>query len=471
MKGFVPILTAVLALIAGFSLRCAEPRQTVDRYFSFFNPGGPEGLENFRSCFVPEDYSKIKTVPSAETRKLHPVGSLRILDEARTGKLYEIRYRLGNRKGIGYLVLENRDGQWLINASLSSSGRKDALSSGSEPFLPVPLDQDDDPLPKPLPPPPPPTPPVPSGWQPGPAPEWFVNYLAASEKVRERKRNLLILCTGADWCPPCKRLAKEVLQSDEFKEYAAQNLVLLYLNFPRRTPLNPDQLKHNQEIRKKFGFRGGVPSYVLVDPDGQILRRRSGYLPLPAFMDFLQTEKPQKPEPRPAAVRRRPPAPPVKQPELTRRNEPLRYDQQVAFRTGIPTAPSDWRNGPDSKWQIYFPAAMALAKRQHKKVFILHTGSDWCGFCIKLRKDVLSQREFKRFADKNLILLYLDSPRKNPLPPEQQKHNQSVCREFGFPGGVPAFILVDEDGRVIVKRAGYRPLPDYMKLLKEAVKK
>lgn len=461
MKTTFLLLSAVLTVMSGFSLGGAEPRETVDYYFSFFNPGGPEGLEKFRSCFVPEERSKIKTAPNVEIRAKHPVGSLNILDEARTGKTYEIRYRLEKRPGLGFIVLENRDGQWLINPSLSSSGRKDALSK-SEPIIPVPLDPDD-PVPQPLPPPPPPVPAVPSGWQPGPSPEWFVNYQPASEKAREGKRHLLVLCTGADWCAPCKRLGREVFQSDEFKEYAAQNLVLLYLNFPRRTRQPADQVKHNQEIRRKFGFRGGVPSYILMDPDGQIVRRRSGFLPLPAFMEFLQTEKPQQTPTRSKPAEPAEPAKPAKKMNTETREIPVQQAE-------IPATPAGWRGGPDSQWQIYYPAAMALAKQKHKKVFVLHTGSDWCGFCIKLRKDVLSKREFKKFADKNLILLYLDSPRKNPLPAEQLKHNQEVCRELAFPGGVPAFILLDEDGRVIAKRAGYRPLRDYMKLLKEAVK-
>ncbi len=174
-------------------------------------------------------------------------------------------------------------------------------------------------------------------------------------------------------------------------------------------------------------------------------------------MEFLQGEKPQE-QPQQRA--------PIRQQEQRRNAK-----QQETRQDPIPATPSGWRRGPDSQWQIYYPAALALAKKNRKMVFVLHTGSDWCGFCIKLRKDVLSKREFKKYAAKNLILLYLDSPRRSPLPQEQQKHNNNVCRELAFPGGVPAFILLDEDGRVIMKSAGYRPLRDFMKLLKKAVKK
>ena len=297
------LLAAMLAAGSGFSLFGSEPRDTVDYYFSFFNPDGPKGLEDFRRCFVTEEREKIKAAPKEEIRTRYPVGRVSIIDEVKTGKTYEIRYRLEKRSGIGFIVLENRDGQWLINISKSASGRKEAV----DPYLNLPklsTEELADPVPQPLPPPPPPEPAIPSGWQPGPSPEWFVNYGPAAEKTRRENRSLFILCTGADWCPPCKRLDKEVLRSDEFKEYAAKNLVLLYLNFPRRTPQPAGQMKHNRDIRRKFGFRGGVPSYLLMDPDGQIIRRRSGYLPLPAFIEFLQQEKPRQTAKRPKSSKR-----------------------------------------------------------------------------------------------------------------------------------------------------------------------
>lgn len=168
------------------------------------------------------------------------------------------------------------------DSSMSSAGRNDAHPEKYERGNRISPDQAD-PVPQP-----------PFGWQPGLTPEWFVCFRPASEKARERKRDLLVLCTGSDWCPPCKRLAGEVLQSDEFKEYAARNLVLLYLNFPRFTRQPADQMRHNQEIRRKLGFSRSVPSYILMDPEGQILRRRSGYLPLPVFMEFLRTGKTQQ---------------------------------------------------------------------------------------------------------------------------------------------------------------------------------
>lgn len=117
------ILLAALAVMSGIFLHGSEPRDMVDYYFSFFNPGGPKELKDFRSCFAPEEREKIKNAPKEEIRTRYPVGKVNITDVVKTGKIYEIRYRLEKRSGTGYIVLENRDGQWLINISKSSAGR------------------------------------------------------------------------------------------------------------------------------------------------------------------------------------------------------------------------------------------------------------------------------------------------------------------------------------------------------------
>lgn len=271
-----------------------EPIETVKKYFSFFNPGEPFALEEFRSCFVPGDREKIRTMPSQKQRENHPVGKLQVLDEVKSGNTYELRYRLGNRPGsTGFLVLEKHGDQWLINTALTRSRRQDAITPPSAKVLPSTPEQDRDPLPQPLPQVPETGPQdegIPPSWQSGPTRGWLLQFSAASEKAKREKRHLLVVCTGSDWCGWCKRLDNEVFRSAEFQEYAAKNLVLLYLNFPRNKPLPAEQLRHNQEIRRKFGFRGGVPSSILLDPEGQVVRRKRGYVPLPAYMEFIQAE-------------------------------------------------------------------------------------------------------------------------------------------------------------------------------------
>ena len=120
-------------------------------------------------------------------------------------------------------------------------------------------------------------------------------------------------------------------------------------------------------------------------------------------------------------------------------------------------------------WCIHYDAALAKAAAEHKKVYVLSTGSDWCGWCIKLRNDVLTTSQFRSFAKKNLVLLYLDSPMKKKLPAEQQKHNEQVRDMLRFGGGVPSAKILDENGQIIAERSGYAKLKPYMEFLKQAV--
>lgn len=136
----------------------------------------------------------------------------------------------------------------------------------------------------------------------------------------------------------------------------------------------------------------------------------------------------------------------------------------------LPARGDDWVAGPGPEWELNYDAALERAGKEHKYIYALSTGSDWCGWCIKLRNDVLTTSKFKQFAKKNLILLYLDSPSKNPLPAEQQKHNMLVRNMLGLNGGVPSAVVLDENGKVVARRPGYGNLNAYMDFLKQAVK-
>jgi len=99
--------------------------------------------------------------------------------------------------------------------------------------------------------------------------------------------------------------------------------------------------------------------------------------------------------------------------------------------------PAEWNKGPSDMWFVDWDKAYAEAKRKRKKLFVLNTGPDWCGWCVKLRRDVLDSPEFEKYARKNLVLLYLDNPHHTPMPKEQRAHNRTVCRALGFSGCVP----------------------------------
>ncbi len=88
------------------------------------------------------------------------------------------------------------------------------------------------------------------------------------------------------------------------------------------------------------------------------------------------------------------------------------------------------------EWYTDLIKANDLSKTQHKPVFAFFTGSDWCGWCRKLRMEVFDKPEFITWAKKNVILLELDFPRAKPMSQELQQQNGSLQQAFqvrGYP--------------------------------------
>lgn len=85
---------------------------------------------------------------------------------------------------------------------------------------------------------------------------WLVNLEEAYKQSKETGKPILANFTGSDWCGWCKRLTKSVFIHDEFKEWAADNVILLELDFPRRKKLPADLKKQNQDLQRAFNVRG-----------------------------------------------------------------------------------------------------------------------------------------------------------------------------------------------------------------------
>src|SRR6267142_5359037 len=110
----------------------------------------------------------------------------------------------------------------------------------------------------------------------------------------------------------------------------------------------------------------------------------------------------------------------------------------------------------DLKWLTDLPKAQEQARAEKKLVMLDFTGSDWCGWCIKLNKEVFSQPEFADYAKKNLVLVEVDFPNK-PLPEALKKANRALQQKYKIEG-FPTIIVLDGDGKK-VGELGYEPGP------------
>jgi protein disulfide-isomerase len=106
-------------------------------------------------------------------------------------------------------------------------------------------------------------------------------------------------------------------------------------------------------------------------------------------------------------------------------------------------------------WKTDYDAALKQAATENKYVLVDFSGSDWCGWCIKLEKEVFSQKEFIDYAQANLICVLLDFPRGKELPKAQKDANQALMDRYQVEG-FPTVLILNPQGRVI-KRTGYQP--------------
>lgn len=94
---------------------------------------------------------------------------------------------------------------------------------------------------------------------------WETDLNKAADVAIKEKKQLLLFFTGSDWCGWCIRLQKEVLKTPEFAEWAQKNVVLVELDFPRRTPQKPEIQQQNMQLQQMFEVRG-YPTVWLVTP-------------------------------------------------------------------------------------------------------------------------------------------------------------------------------------------------------------
>lgn len=124
---------------------------------------------------------------------------------------------------------------------------------------------------------------------------------------------------------------------------------------------------------------------------------------------------------------------------------------------------------PPKGWTADIDSALAKAKKEHKHVLVLFTGSDWCGWCKKLKKETLDSGSFKKFAKSKLILVYFDFPRNDP-PPAKQMETQKKWAKSAKVGGYPTTVILNGDGKVVTSIVGYRNADAYQKAISAGLK-
>src|SRR6478672_10698476 len=116
---------------------------------------------------------------------------------------------------------------------------------------------------------------------------------------------------------------------------------------------------------------------------------------------------------------------------------------------GLIAAATLFRAGAEElQWLTDLPKAEAQAKAEKKMVMLDFTGSDWCGWCIKLNKEVFSQPDFAKYAKDNLVLVEVDFPHEKKQTEEVKKANQVLLEKYKV-DSFPTIIVLNSDGEKI----------------------
>tara|TARA_B100001248_G_C27260279_1_gene398108 strand:- start:152 stop:643 length:492 start_codon:yes stop_codon:yes gene_type:complete len=105
-------------------------------------------------------------------------------------------------------------------------------------------------------------------------------------------------------------------------------------------------------------------------------------------------------------------------------------------------------------WMTQLSEARAMAKNEGKPILMDFTGSNWCGWCVKLKKEVFTKPSFLGFANDNLILMTVDFPRGVHQEEWLVDQNNKLLDQYGV-NSFPTIILTDYNGNLL-GRTGYK---------------
>ncbi len=123
-------------------------------------------------------------------------------------------------------------------------------------------------------------------------------------------------------------------------------------------------------------------------------------------------------------------------------------------------------------WGEDFAAGKAEAEKSGKLILMAFSGSDWCGWCVKMEKEIYSDKKFISGAKKKFVLLMIDNPKdKSILSAVAKKQNSELTKKYRI-SGYPSTVIVDASGKEVKRFGGYQKggPEGFLKSLEEVAK-
>ena len=129
------------------------------------------------------------------------------------------------------------------------------------------------------------------------------------------------------------------------------------------------------------------------------------------------------------------------------------------------------RTSTPEGWTDDLDAALKQAKAEGKQVLVDFSGSDWCGWCKRLDKEVFDTEAFRAGAKDRFVLVMIDSPRdKSLLSDAAKEKNPALVEKYGIEG-FPSVLVLDGDGTKLYQTGYQRGGPEaYLAMLEREIK-
>ena len=99
----------------------------------------------------------------------------------------------------------------------------------------------------------------------------------------------------------------------------------------------------------------------------------------------------------------------------------------------------------EAVWLTNYEVAARQAAAEKKMLLLDFTGSDWCGWCMRLDHEVFSQAEFIEYAKDRLVLVKVDFPRAKPQTEAEKQQNEQLSEKYKIEG-FPTIVVLDPKG-------------------------
>ena len=275
---------------------------------------------------------------------------------------------------------------------------------------------------------------------------WLTDFGKAKAVAKEKKLPILAYFTGSDWNHHCQLMQAEVFDQKEFLDWANKAVILLAIDRPRDKKLDESTKKQTDELNQSYKITT-FPTVVILDAEGCVQGKIPGFVSGGPASFIGEVKK--------CAVLEPAGADGAKGADAAKGADGAAKpaDAQTPPAKKDPTKDAPKQEQP--VWLTSYADALAKAKKERKLVLVDFTGSDWCRYCQKLKADVFDKPDFQKWAEKNVVLLEVDFPKRHELPAELKAHNEKVKKDLRVTTGYPTILLLDATGKKVGQTVGY----------------